>query len=141
MLLSSHPGYFGKIGKRTFHLKKDLKYRPKIAVDKLWSLLPADTFSQFKDKKDGTAPILDVTQSVCALFPSFTTQPLMILSSYMPLHSLHSHKCITILLLHLIAASPSSLHRIPLLQSSCYTYFYHPPPSYSCDPLANFMQP
>jgi len=58
-----HPGYFGKIGMRTFHLKKDLYYRPKIAVDKLWSLLPADTYSQFKDKKDGSAPIVDVTQS------------------------------------------------------------------------------
>jgi hypothetical protein len=72
----SHPGYFGKIGRRVFHLKKDYYYRPKIAVDKLWSLLPADTYQQFKDKKDGTAPVVDVTQSVCILPPLPLLHPL-----------------------------------------------------------------
>jgi len=42
-------------------LKKNLfHYKPTINVDKLWSLLPAETYDAFKNKKDGTAPVLDV---------------------------------------------------------------------------------
>ena len=37
-----HPGYFGKVGMREFHLKKNLYWRPNLNLDKLWSLVPAD---------------------------------------------------------------------------------------------------
>ncbi len=64
-IYDSHPGYFGKVGMRIFHLKRDTRFCPHISVDKLWALLPPGTFEQFAGKKDGTAPILDVTEHVC----------------------------------------------------------------------------
>jgi len=36
-----HPGYFGKVGMRHFHLTRNQYWRPIINVDKLWSLVPA----------------------------------------------------------------------------------------------------
>ena len=35
-----HPGYFGKVGMRTFHQKKCATHCRTINVDKLWSLVP-----------------------------------------------------------------------------------------------------
>lgn len=37
-----HPGYFGKVGMRRFHLTRNALWRPIINVDKLWSLVPAE---------------------------------------------------------------------------------------------------
>ena len=34
-----HPGYFGKIGMKFFHLKKNKLFSPSVNVDKLWSLV------------------------------------------------------------------------------------------------------
>lgn len=34
-----HPGYFGKIGMRFFHLKRNKLHNPSLNVDKLWSLV------------------------------------------------------------------------------------------------------
>jgi large subunit ribosomal protein L27Ae len=55
-----HPGYFGKVGMRTFHLKKNISFCPSINVDRLWSLLPEGTYDKAKDNKK--APVLDVTK-------------------------------------------------------------------------------
>ena len=35
-----HPGYFGKVGMRNFHLKKNPRYCPIINVNQLYSLVP-----------------------------------------------------------------------------------------------------
>jgi large subunit ribosomal protein L27Ae len=37
-----HPGYFGKVGMRYYHLKRNPTWRPTINVDKLWTLVPED---------------------------------------------------------------------------------------------------
>ena len=55
-----HPGYFGKIGMRQFHLKKNLHYRPEINVDRLWSLVPAELKEKAKTNKE--ALTIDVTK-------------------------------------------------------------------------------
>lgn len=53
-----HPGYFGKVGMRHFHLTRNMYWRPTINVDKLWSLVPTE------EKKDLTetsevVPVID----------------------------------------------------------------------------------
>eukprot|EP01110_Echinostelium_bisporum_P003542 TRINITY_DN18634_c0_g1_i1.p1 TRINITY_DN18634_c0_g1~~TRINITY_DN18634_c0_g1_i1.p1 ORF type:complete len:148 (-),score=52.91 TRINITY_DN18634_c0_g1_i1:39-482(-) len=58
-----HPGYFGKVGDRKFHLLRHKAYCPSININKVWSLIPEETRKQFETKKDGTAPVIDVTQS------------------------------------------------------------------------------
>lgn len=56
-----HPGYFGKVGMRHFHLTRNTYWRPVINVDKLWSLVPEE------EKKDLTetsevVPVVDTLQ-------------------------------------------------------------------------------
>ena len=46
---------------RTFHLRKNLHYRPVMNLDKLWSLLPASVLEEAKTKKD-QAVCIDVTK-------------------------------------------------------------------------------
>ncbi len=55
-----HPGYFGKVGMREFHLKKNLYWRPEINLDKIWSLVPADIKEKTKSSKE--ALTIDVTK-------------------------------------------------------------------------------
>jgi large subunit ribosomal protein L27Ae len=55
-----HPGYFGKVGMREFHLKKNLYWRPEIKLDKIWSLVPADIKEKTKSSKE--ALTIDVTK-------------------------------------------------------------------------------
>ena len=56
---SSHPGYFGKVGMRHFHLKRNPEYCPTINVDELWHLLPEE--AQQQAMKDTTkAPVIDL---------------------------------------------------------------------------------
>ena len=38
MMDKYHPGYFGKVGMRMFHLKRSAKEHKHINVDKLWAL-------------------------------------------------------------------------------------------------------
>jgi len=56
-----HPGYFGKVGMRKFHLKQATRWKPTINTDKLFSLLPLETREAYlkKEKKD-TAPVIDL---------------------------------------------------------------------------------
>ncbi|KAH9031667.1 60S ribosomal protein L27a [Lactarius pseudohatsudake] len=54
-----HPGYFGKVGMRRFHLTRNGLWNPTINVDKLWRLVPEE------HKKGLTAssqvvPVVDV---------------------------------------------------------------------------------
>ena len=60
-ILNSHPGYFGKIGMREFHLKQNYGFCPTVNVEKLWSLVPAAVLEEAKTKKDQSL-VLDVTK-------------------------------------------------------------------------------
>jgi len=56
-----HPGYFGKVGMRHFHLTRNAYWRPTVNVDKLWSLVPQETReSHLAGKKKDTAVCLDL---------------------------------------------------------------------------------
>ncbi|EXJ59767.1 60S ribosomal protein L27a [Cladophialophora yegresii CBS 114405] len=56
-----HPGYFGKVGMRHFHLLRNHYWKPTINLDKLWSLVPEETRDTYiSGKKTDTAPVLDL---------------------------------------------------------------------------------
>ncbi|EOO03190.1 putative 60s ribosomal protein l28 protein [Phaeoacremonium minimum UCRPA7] len=56
-----HPGYFGKVGMRHFHTLQNHYWKPVINLDKLWSLVPAETRDAYvSGKKTDTAPVLDL---------------------------------------------------------------------------------
>ena len=55
----SHPGYFGKVGMRQFHLLRNRKHNPVINTDKLWSLVGDDVFAKAQ-KDSSSAPVIDV---------------------------------------------------------------------------------
>ena len=54
-----HPGYFGKVGMRQFHLTRNKLWRPSINVDKLWSLVPAGEKKDLKEDSE-VVPVIDV---------------------------------------------------------------------------------
>ena len=61
----SHPGYFGKVGMRYFHLTKNQYYCPVINVEQLWSLVPPKVANEAEKKKEeGKYPVLDLVQRV-----------------------------------------------------------------------------
>ena len=56
-----HPGYFGKVGMRYFHLNKNKYFCPIINLDKIWTLVGEE--ARLEAAKDtSTAPVIDVTQ-------------------------------------------------------------------------------
>merc|ERR1711970_473198 len=56
-----HPGYFGKVGMRNFHARKNNTFCTQINLDKLWSLVPeADRLAAAQ--KTDTAMVIDVTK-------------------------------------------------------------------------------
>jgi len=57
-----HPGYFGKVGMRTFHKKRNLEYCPSVNVDRLWTLVPDAVYEKAKENKSETVPVIDVTK-------------------------------------------------------------------------------
>jgi large subunit ribosomal protein L27Ae len=57
-----HPGYFGKVGMRTFNLTANRSHCPTINVHSLWALLPADAQARAAQNKK-EAPVIDVTKS------------------------------------------------------------------------------
>jgi len=61
-----HPGYFGKVGMRHFHLKKNPYFCPSLNIDKVWSLVTEQTYQKYSNpetNKEGKAPIIDVTRA------------------------------------------------------------------------------
>lgn len=56
-----HPGYFGKVGMRRYHEKKNLYFCPTIAVEKLWTLVPREVLDEAKKGDGSKAPVIDVT--------------------------------------------------------------------------------
>ena len=57
-----HPGYYGKLGMRTFHMQRNWKFCPTVNTDKLWSLVSEQT-RLLAQKSSGKAPVIDVTNS------------------------------------------------------------------------------
>ncbi|CAG2123431.1 unnamed protein product, partial [Medioppia subpectinata] len=57
-----HPGYFGKVGMRTFHVKKNsLKhYLPTINIEQIWALVGDRMREHYQKSTDGKAPVIDV---------------------------------------------------------------------------------
>jgi len=58
MMDKYHPGYFGKVGMRHYHLTRNSYWRPTINIDKLWTFVPEE------EKKDLTedsevVPVID----------------------------------------------------------------------------------
>lgn len=65
-----HPGYFGKVGMRNFHLNRNHKYCPTINLTKLWSLVGED--KRIECKKDQTkVPVVDLVKFVSNSFLLF----------------------------------------------------------------------
>jgi ribosomal protein L15 len=61
-----HPGYFGKVGMRNFHLNRNHKFAPTLNLDKLWSLVGEE--NREKAVKDSTkVPVIDIVQFVSTL--------------------------------------------------------------------------
>merc|ERR1711890_44712 len=57
-----HPGYFGKVGMRNFHLIKHGKIIPTINVEKLWSLVSEQTRKYYAENT-AKAPVIDVMKA------------------------------------------------------------------------------
>ena len=57
-----HPGYFGKVGMRYFHLNKNKFYCPTLNLDRLWTLVSEQTRLHYAQKTD-VAPVIDVTKA------------------------------------------------------------------------------
>ena len=53
-----HPGYFGKVGMRHFHLTRNLYWRTIINVDKLWTLVPEEEKANLKESSE-VVPVID----------------------------------------------------------------------------------
>ena len=60
-----HPGYFGKVGMRNFHVRKNSlsNYCPTINVEKLWTLVQEDLRLRLKEDDKKRAPVIDCTKS------------------------------------------------------------------------------
>lgn len=64
LCLLSHPGYFGKVGMRHYHLKRNTAHCPTINLDKLWTLVSEQTRLNYGKKPEGPAPIIDAVRAV-----------------------------------------------------------------------------
>jgi large subunit ribosomal protein L27Ae len=62
-----HPGYFGKVGMRNFHLNRNLKFCPTLNLDKLWSLV-SDENRKRAQKEADKIPVVDIVQFVSITF-------------------------------------------------------------------------
>ncbi|EGC38289.1 60S ribosomal protein L27a [Dictyostelium purpureum] len=55
-----HPGYFGKLGMRHFHLLRNQSFCPTVSLEKIWTFV--DQAVRKQCATDGTAPVVDITQ-------------------------------------------------------------------------------
>jgi large subunit ribosomal protein L27Ae len=62
-----HPGYFGKVGMRRYHLKRGMSFCPTVNIDRLWSLMPEGVYDKCKSNPDDLTPVIDVTKLVMTL--------------------------------------------------------------------------
>ncbi|XP_014312729.1 60S ribosomal protein L27a-like [Myotis lucifugus] len=57
-----HPGYFGKVGMKHYHIKRNQSFCPTVNLDKLCTLVSEQTWVNAAKNKIGAAPIIDVVQ-------------------------------------------------------------------------------
>ncbi|KAJ3160551.1 Protein fantom [Geranomyces variabilis] len=57
-----HPGYFGKVGMRQFHLTRQQHWAPVVNVDKLWTLVSEEARLKVEANPTGPVPVIDVLQ-------------------------------------------------------------------------------
>ncbi|CAI6331888.1 unnamed protein product [Periconia digitata] len=57
-----HPGYFGKVGMRRFHLLRNQLWKPVVNIDKLLSLIPEESREKYANasSKSDTAPVINL---------------------------------------------------------------------------------
>jgi len=55
-----HPGYFGKVGMRYFHKQRNHFWKPVINLDKLWSLVPAESREKYLNRSQDAVPVIDL---------------------------------------------------------------------------------
>jgi len=57
-----HPGYFGKVGMRYFHLNKNSYWCPVINLDRVWTLVSDQTRKAYQNNA-AKIPVIDVTKA------------------------------------------------------------------------------
>lgn len=57
-----HPGYFGKIGMRQFHLLRNREYTPTCNIDKLFNIAGEGVYEAAKAGDDGKAPVINLVE-------------------------------------------------------------------------------
>jgi large subunit ribosomal protein L27Ae len=55
-----HPGYFGKVGMRQFHVLKNRSFCPTINVDKIFNAAGEGVYEAAKSAEAGKAPVIDL---------------------------------------------------------------------------------
>jgi len=58
-----HPGYFGKVGMRNFHIRKNQNHCPTLNLDELWTLVSEKTRKHYADPKLTKVPVIDITKA------------------------------------------------------------------------------
>lgn len=61
-----HPGYFGKVGMRHFHLNRNHSFAPTLNLDKLWSLVGEENRERAAKEAD-KVPVVDIVQFVSTI--------------------------------------------------------------------------
>ena len=55
-----HPGYFGKVGMRQFHVLKNRTHTPTLNIDKLFNVAGEGVYEAAKGAAAGKAPVIDL---------------------------------------------------------------------------------
>ncbi|ORY94369.1 putative 60S ribosomal protein L28 [Syncephalastrum racemosum] len=73
-----HPGYFGKVGMRHFHVKPNAYWKPIVNLDSLRSLAPEGALEKYKNTEK--VPVIDALQNGYAkvLAKGTVSQPLIV---------------------------------------------------------------
>uniref|UniRef100_A0A3Q2T7N6 Large ribosomal subunit protein uL15 n=1 Tax=Fundulus heteroclitus TaxID=8078 RepID=A0A3Q2T7N6_FUNHE len=58
-----HLGYFGKVGMRHYHLKRNMSYFHTINLDKLWTLVSEQTRLNYAKKSECPPPVTDAVRA------------------------------------------------------------------------------
>merc|ERR1712135_129655 len=58
-----HPGYFGKVGMRHFHIRKNTHHMPTINLDRLRTLVTEQTKQKYQNHPEKKAPVIDVIKA------------------------------------------------------------------------------
>jgi large subunit ribosomal protein L27Ae len=57
-----HPGYFGKVGMRHFHVLKNRKFCDSVNLDKLFNVAGEGVYDAAKTAPKGKAPVVDLIE-------------------------------------------------------------------------------